>query len=156
MRSEDYGPAGVSFLLETSAQQLFRGVVVEVETSGTVTVQVSVSGSDALVRCHRLLVTEAAPLDLGAGDLVLVWLMPDVDDHGVVIGRIGPARRPIEPARDAVPDELVIEAKDQLVLRVGDGSITIRADGKILIKGKDLVSHAQNLNRIKGGAVAIN
>ena len=29
-------------------------------------------------------------------------------------------------------------------------------DGKILIKGKDLVSHAQRTNRIKGGSVAIN
>jgi len=41
-------------------------------------------------------------------------------------------------------------------LRVGDGSITIREDGKVLIKGKDLVSHAQRMNRIKGGAVSIN
>ena len=55
-----------------------------------------------------------------------------------------------------VPEELLLEAKHSLTLRVGDGSITIREDGKILIKGKDLVSHATRLNRIKGGAVQIN
>ena len=57
---------------------------------------------------------------------------------------------------DVVPDELVLEAKHTLTLRVGDGSITIREDGKILIKGKDLVSHAARTNRIKGGSVQIN
>jgi hypothetical protein len=54
------------------------------------------------------------------------------------------------------PDELVLEAKQSLTLRVGAGSITIREDGKILIKGTDLVSHARRTNRIRGGAVSIN
>jgi hypothetical protein len=57
---------------------------------------------------------------------------------------------------DEIPDTLVLEAKSSLTLRVGDGSITIRADGKILIKGKDLVSYATRVNRIKGGSVSIN
>jgi len=35
-------------------------------------------------------------------------------------------------------------------------SITIREGGKILIRGNDLLSHAQCLNRIKGGGVQIN
>ena len=51
---------------------------------------------------------------------------------------------------------MVLEAKRRLTLKCGDGSITIREDGKILIKGKDLVSHATRMNRIKGGAVQIN
>jgi hypothetical protein len=70
---------------------------------------------------------------------------------GVILGVLNPA-----PAYDEVPEQLVVEARESLTLRVGDGSITIRADGKILIKGKDLVSQAKNTNRIKGGAVAIN
>jgi hypothetical protein len=51
---------------------------------------------------------------------------------------------------------LVLEATREMTLRVGDGSITIRKDGKILIKGTDLVSHAKRMNRVKGGAVSIN
>ena len=80
----------------------------------------------------------------------------------MILGRIGPSHAPereLAHERDPgeeMPDMLVLEAKKHLTLRVGEGSITIREDGKILIKGKDLVSHAQRMNRIKGGSVSIN
>jgi hypothetical protein len=92
-------------------------------------------------------------LTLHAGDCVLIWGV-EATDEPVVIGRVGPAHG--ERAPDETPAVLTIEAQHSLTLRVGDGSITIRDDGKILIKGKDLVSHAQRLNRIKGGSVSIN
>jgi hypothetical protein len=106
--------------------------------------------------CNTLHRTDAESLRLVVGDAVLVWCDP-AGSACVVIGRIGPSHAPPErePGVD-VPDELVIEAKKNLTLKCGDGSITIREDGKILIKGKDLVSHAQRLNRIRGGAVSIN
>ena len=89
------------------------------------------------------------------GSTVLLFRSDDCE-LPVVLGQVGPLRPPSEPVTAEIPDTLFLEAKDSLTLRVGDGSITIRSDGKILIKGKDLVSHAKNLNRIKGGAVAIN
>jgi hypothetical protein len=83
---------------------------------------------------------------------VLVWLAGKSDSRGVILGRVGPSR-----AEDSeAPEDLVIEAKKNLTLRCGEGSITLREDGKILIKGKDLVSQAQRTIRIKGGSVAIN
>ena len=57
---------------------------------------------------------------------------------------------------DGSPDELVIEAGRQLTLRCGQGSITIRHDGRVLIQGFDIVSRAGRANRIKGGQVVIN
>lgn len=100
-----------------------------------------------------------------SGDAVLIWI-PDTHAAGVVLGRIGmsksstdgEARKVERPEAETSesPRELVLQATEELTLRVGDGSITIRKDGKILIKGKDLVSHAQRVNRIKGGSVAIN
>jgi hypothetical protein len=98
-------------------------------------------------------------LHLEPGDKVLVAGAGSLP-RAVILGRIG-APRAVEklmtelPATEP-PDELVLEAKHSLTLRVGEGSITIREDGKILIKGRDLVSHAQRLNRIRGGAVSIN
>jgi hypothetical protein len=86
------------------------------------------------------------------GDSVLVWFPENPLERGIILGRVHPSPLPAHE----LTDELVIEAKHSLTLRVGDGSITIREDGKILIKGKDLVSHAKRLNRIKGGAVQIN
>ena len=44
----------------------------------------------------------------------------------------------------------------EIVLECGEGSITIRKDGKIVIKGTHLLSRAAGVNRIKGGQVNIN
>jgi hypothetical protein len=133
--------------------QLRVAEVVEITESGTVVVTGDGSNPEAL-RCDMLVTTDAPPPALTSGDRVLVWVGPNAR-AAVVLGRIGPSRG-LTPDAAAVPDTLTIEAKQSLTIRVGEGSITIREDGKILIRGKDLVSHAQRTNRIKGGAVAIN
>ena len=148
-----------SLLQEVAGSTIARGDVVRVE--GTrVTVA---SGEEYLLEmeCQVLQSAEGGPLRLSPGDAVLVWRATEDGQHGIILGRLGPshASEPQTTGRSLSidpPDELILEAKHSLTLRVGDGSITIREDGKILIKGKDLVSHAQRLNRIKGGAVQIN
>jgi hypothetical protein len=135
------------------ATQLRRGEVVDVTESGTLIVAFEHDVSPP-VRCDLLITSDAAPAVFVPGDGALVWI-PSDGAPAVVIGRIGPSRG-LTPAPGDTPDTLTIEARESLTLRVGDGCITMRADGKILITGKDLVSHAQRTNRIKGGAVAIN
>ena len=143
---------------EANVERIFRAIVEKVHSDGTITTDLS-----SIRRFDHL---ANAPI-CARGDHVLVWVPDQTNTRGVVIGLISsrPKDIPVEPSREdvlqgllnpTVPDELVIEAKHSLTLRVGAGSITIREDGKILIKGKDLVSHAQRLNRIKGGAVQIN
>src|SRR5690348_13938762 len=127
---------------------LSRALVVAVEQIG---VTIAIPGRE-LQLCDHL--AGSVPVTLTEGDEVLVWLPATASERGVVVGRIR-SGSPRPSAVDA-PEELVLEAKHSLTLRVGDGSITIRDDGKILIKGKDLVSHAQRVNRIKGGSVSIN
>jgi hypothetical protein len=134
-------------LFATDTSTISRATVTEVLADGVV---VALLGDETQV-CD-VLDTVAALTPLAQGDAVLVWLPPTAPGRGVILGRVAaPAR-----SGSAEPDELVLEAKKQLVLRCGAGSITIREDGRILIKGKDLVSHAQRLNRIKGGTVQIN
>jgi hypothetical protein len=136
-----------SFLeTNTAAAACRRGTVARMRDDGSVVV--SVEGR--MVNCQRL-VTSSQPAPLGDGDEVLVW-QPGESLEGVVLGRIGATHA---PEGQPIPKALIFEAAESLTLRVGDGSITIR-DGKILIKGTDLVSHAQRMNRIKGGAVSIN
>ena len=131
-----------------------RGTVVALEEDGgPIRVRCLVDENEDLL-CEILAQADNQSPALEPGDQVLVWRPSREGEAAVVLGRIG-ARPKSEPAATA-PDELVMEAKHSLTLRVGAGSITIREDGKILIKGKDLVSHAQRLNRIKGGAVQIN
>jgi len=50
----------------------------------------------------------------------------------------------------------VIEAKDELVLRCGAASITLKADGTVRVTGRDITSWARRRHRIRGGSVAIN
>jgi hypothetical protein len=143
---------------ESGVAQLSLGVVANAPQPGLA--QVRFGDDRDLVECQVVEPGEGVALRLQPGDRVVVW-RPGSGGPAVVIGRLGKlaasGTKAARPAKDAnAPDELVLEARKSLVLRVGDGSITIREDGRILIKGKDLVSHAERMNRIKGGAVAIN
>jgi hypothetical protein len=51
---------------------------------------------------------------------------------------------------------VVFDAEEEIVLRCGQGSITIRKDGKIVIRGTHLLSRSTGPVRIKGGSVNIN
>jgi hypothetical protein len=151
--------------LGLAERSLFRGVITTADHDEHFVVQVR-HGSEEWLVVADLVVTSDAPVHLRPGDGVLCWTENEDRERGVILGRIGapvasaPAQVTAAENTTAaiveLPDELVLEAKHSLTLRVGAGSITIREDGKILIKGKDLVSHAQRLNRIKGGAVQIN
>jgi hypothetical protein len=57
---------------------------------------------------------------------------------------------------DADGERLIIGAKEQLVLRCGNASITLTKAGKVLIQGSYVSSRSAGVNRIKGGSVQIN
>lgn len=131
-----------------------RATVEEVLKDGSVLVRTSAGAR--FVCCETALPPGERRLRPGA---VVVAIPPDTaGGSGVILALIHDlrARHEGEDDADTTPNSLVLEARDELVLKVGDGSITIRKDGKILIKGQDLVSHARRMNRIRGGAVSIN
>ncbi len=51
---------------------------------------------------------------------------------------------------------ILIEGQEEIVLTCGDSSITLTKAGKILIRGKYLVSRSSGVNRILGGSVQVN
>jgi hypothetical protein len=51
---------------------------------------------------------------------------------------------------------VVIEGQEEIVLTCGESSITLTKAGKILIRGKYLVSRSSGVNRILGGSVQVN
>ncbi len=63
-----------------------------------------------------------------------------------------------ETPKEALIDgkRLTIEAEDEIILKCGVGSITLRKDGKMVLKGTHITSRAKGLNKIKGSAVRIN
>lgn len=64
----------------------------------------------------------------------------------------------MERPHDAVLDgnKMILEAKEEIVLHCGKSSVTLKKDGKIVLKGIQIVSRASETNKIKGAAVRIN
>jgi hypothetical protein len=71
----------------------------------------------------------------------------------------------LHPLTDLEPGELKIEgddrraslsAADELVLRCGDASLTLRRNGRVSLRGTTVESRAKGMNRIRGGTVALN
>lgn len=63
-----------------------------------------------------------------------------------------------EPPIEALVDgkRVVIDAADEIVLRCGKASITLRRNGRIVIRGTYVETRAEGVNRVKGGSVQIN
>jgi hypothetical protein len=51
---------------------------------------------------------------------------------------------------------VVLKGHEEIVLQCGRASITLHRDGKIVLRGKDILTVASGVQRIKGGKVQIN
>src|SRR5262245_7336641 len=49
-----------------------------------------------------------------------------------------------------------VTAQDEIVLQCGSASVTLRRNGRVVIRGTYVESHSGGTNRIKGGQVQIN
>lgn len=49
-----------------------------------------------------------------------------------------------------------VQAEHEVVIACGKASITLRANGRVIIKGTHVESNSEGTNRIKGGQVRIN
>ena len=65
-------------------------------------------------------------------------------------------QRPHQVEVDVDGERMIVNAKEQLVLRCGKASITLTKAGKVLIKGSYVLSRSSGVNRIKGGSVQLN
>lgn len=51
---------------------------------------------------------------------------------------------------------VVLEGQEEVVLKCGEASITLTSNGKVVIRGKYLLSRSSGVNRILGGSVQVN
>jgi len=126
---------------------------------------VSVGGRDAVVaRC-----TVACPAGHGAsaGESVpaLLFLEDGDVERPIIVGFIATVLAPaptlvdmqLKPSGATLDGKrLVFEASQEVVLKCGKGSITLQANGRVVIKGTELVSRAEGTNKIRGASVSIN
>jgi len=91
-------------------------------------------------------------LSFVAGNILQPLILGLVQAHASEDGTT--SKQPFEIQQDG--QRLVISAGQELVLKCGESTIILTKDGKITIRGKQLLSRAEGANRIKGGAVQIN
>lgn len=110
-------------------------------------------------------------LPLGKGDCGREVLLAFEDGDGrrpVVVGCVQPAPRNGQDAQTLAlervdVDRLVVDgqavnisARKEIVLQCGQASITLNRNGKVVIRGSKIITHASGVNKIKGAAVSIN
>lgn len=66
------------------------------------------------------------------------------------------ATKPAQVEVEADGERLLLNARQQLVLRCGKASITLTREGKVLIHGSYISTRSTGVNRIKGGSVQLN
>ena len=97
--------------------------------------------------CDVLQVAGNASFDPGDELLVLLCLGQPA---GVVLGRVGRFVPEVPSAR------VTVEATESLTLKCGEASIDLRADGKVMVRGEDVLLRAKGTQRIRAGTVSIN
>ena len=80
----------------------------------------------------------------------MLALRPSADRPGIVLGRIAA----YSPAQ--APAHVTLEATESLSLKCGEASVELRADGRAMVKGEDVLLRAKGTQRIRAGNVAIN
>ena len=86
---------------------------------------------------------------LAHGDAVL-FMPTGSSGQGLVLGRIARYKP------DALPRVLAFESSESLTLKCGAASIDLRADGKVMVRGEDVLLRAKGTQRIRAGTVSIN
>ncbi len=69
----------------------------------------------------------------------------------------GPAQfTPPERSANLDGKRLVFEAEEEVQIKCGEASINLYKDGRVVIRGRNLISRASAVNRILGGSVQVN
>jgi Domain of unknown function (DUF6484) len=111
---------------------------------------VEVSGVRLLARsCVQLHVRDV-------GKEVLVTFDSAHPETPIVLGVLQPpiVTETVEVTADG--KNVALSAHDSITLRCGDASITLNREGKIVIRGAHVVTHASGVNRIRGASVELN
>ena len=143
-----------------------RGIIEEIR-EGLIHVQ-DATDSRAQHACFFVRNSSNPPPDFQPGDHVL-FTVNELSGEAFVLGliesyvskadRIAAAltQSGRTPSTTTVEDEVVrIKAGKGLVIECGKGTIIITEDGRIQIKGTDLLSRARGMNKIKGAGIALN
>jgi len=141
------------------AARVRRGGVVAVLAGGRA--QVRDENSGRVFACDLLRITSGPPPEVIAG-LDVIFVAEEDDEHGYILGIIEPPSTAIVRCADLTnesvetPAVVVLRAEHRLELTCGRASLTMNADGTVVVKGTTVISRASGVNKIRGAAVRIN
>lgn len=93
------------------------------------------------------------------GQEVLVAFARNAPDVPIVVGLLQPpGGGEAAKAADVILDgeRVVLRGRSEVELRCGKGSVILKADGLVVVKGANVETRALGVNRIRGGSVKIN
>jgi len=166
-RTKALGGGGLEASVPAGAARMAR--IVAIDDKGRIFV--SVNGNPKA--CAAVL---AAPIDQAAlraamdqnqeavvifenGDptrpIILGLVMPGPLPDGVGGHKAGAGQAPTIEA-DVDGRRVRVRAEDELVFQCGKASITLRRNGRVIVRGTEIVTHADGTNRVWGSQVKIN
>lgn len=125
-------------------QGVHRAEIVGIAPDGRAQVLIPSLGETPLLALSLVPVPAAA-----LGGLAAVTMM---DDEPLILGLI----QPTAPEVEADGEKLVLEARRELTLRCGKASIHLTADGRVTIRGTQVLSRSDGPNRVQGASVQLN
>ncbi len=154
-------------VLHQTFNQTRKGIVLDIMEEGLIQLQDKVD-ANVTYSCYFLRTSAGALPKIKAGDSV-IYCVPELDEaYGVVLGIIEKygvfddkvakqlKKREISQMTTLEDKVLRLKADEGLVIECGKASIILTKEGKIQIKGKELLSRASGMNKIKGAGVNIN
>jgi hypothetical protein len=94
--------------------------------------------------------------DLHVGAKVLLTFDGGDPTRPIVLGIIYDRSRVQGRTLHLRASRIVLEADNELSLKCGEGAFEARRDGRVSVKGRDVVSHASRTNKVRGATVQIN
>jgi hypothetical protein len=169
MRATDTSIAVVPDLEEVNANQSAHVVtIVSITPDGLPEVLL---GDDGTVVAARLAIrTTRQRLNAAVAqrnDAVVIFERGD-RSRPIIVGFIEPLAAPQSAPRDVALEEVPaveadvdgrrvrLTARDEVVLQCGSASITLRRNGRVIIRGTYVETQSEGTNRIKGGQILMN
>lgn len=75
-----------------------------------------------------------------------------MDDQPLILGLLQPPA--VEVAADG--EKLVLQANREVMLKCGKASIHLAADGRVTIRGTEILSRSDGTNRVQGASIQLN
>jgi hypothetical protein len=141
--------------LDLSAVSIGR--IVEITAEGRVLVDFPENRARRPIEA-RFVSLGAFPIDVAslAGASVLMVFEDANPFRPIILGPLFDRISSFPKTPSQSPNNAMVEAQEEILLRCGESSLSMKKDGKIVLKGRTIVSRASRTNKMRGALVAIN